>query len=99
MAGKRKQKARASAPAGPAQIEAQVRAFLRESVPRLAEVIGRMDGRTRIFDVVDSLSLLELVTYIEKAFHITVKPLEFIPENFETLDRLVAFVDERASTR
>ena len=45
--------------------------------------------------ILDSLGVLDLVTYIEETFHIGVSDEDLVPENFYTLERIDAFVCER----
>ncbi len=42
--------------------------------------------------VIDSTGMLELLTYIEREFGITIDPGELIPENLDSLDALTRFV-------
>jgi acyl carrier protein len=46
--------------------------------------------------VVDSLGILDLVAFIEQEFGIEVSDEDLLPENFNTIDRLTAFVVSRA---
>lgn len=43
--------------------------------------------------ILDSLGVLELVSFLEAEFQITVIDDDLPPENFESLGRLTAFVD------
>lgn len=42
--------------------------------------------------VVDSTGVLELIEFLEEEFGITVEDSETVPENLDTIDRIVAFV-------
>lgn len=42
--------------------------------------------------VIDSLGVLDLVTFVEKEFGIAVSDEDLLPENFNTLERLTTFV-------
>lgn len=42
--------------------------------------------------VVDSLGVLDLVSFMEQEFSISITDEELIPENFHTIARLIAFV-------
>lgn len=46
---------------------------------------------------VNSLTLLQLVEYVEEKFAIRVKPIDFAPQNFSTIDSIVKFVETRKS--
>jgi len=43
--------------------------------------------------VVDSTGILELVSFLEEAFTIAVADEEIVPENFDSVDRLVVYVE------
>lgn len=45
--------------------------------------------------VVDSVGLHQLVMFIETQFNVRVDDLDIVPENFETLRALVAFVQSK----
>lgn len=45
--------------------------------------------------ILDSLGVLDLVTFMEKEFAIQVGDEELVPENFQTLDTLAAFVQKK----
>lgn len=46
-------------------------------------------------DVVDSTGILEIVAFLEERFGIAVADADIVPENFDTLARLAAFVESR----
>jgi acyl carrier protein len=46
--------------------------------------------------VIDSLGLVELVRYIENAYNIVVGEDDLVPENFDTLAAIQAFITNRA---
>jgi acyl carrier protein len=45
--------------------------------------------------IVDSTGMLEMVTFLEHAFGIKVADRELLPENLDSMDRLVLFVDRK----
>ena len=49
---------------------------------------------TRLLDMslLDSMDLLEMVTYIEERYDISVDPDDLVPENFESPRRIVELV-------
>lgn len=47
--------------------------------------------------IIDSTGMLELVTFVERAFEITTEPSELIPENLDSLQNLVAFIERKRS--
>jgi len=60
-------------------------------------------GRTRIdpddslfgLGILDSLAFLRLIALLEKQFAVTIEDGEVIPENFETINRIKAFVERK----
>lgn len=81
------------------QIEERIRAFLLENAPDRAEVIAALELDAEIWQVFGSLDMLELVEYLEREFAIAVHPLEFVPENFSSLRRIIDFAERRVSVR
>lgn len=61
-------------------------------------LFGRDDvvvaGDTHLFDegLVDSVGLMRLVAYLEEHYRLAIGDEELMPENFETIARLAAFV-------
>jgi len=48
--------------------------------------------------IIDSLSLLKLVLFLEKQFGIAVGGQELVPENFATVDAICRFVKSKMAT-
>jgi acyl carrier protein len=46
-------------------------------------------------DIIDSTGVLELVLFIEETFSFRVEDEEIIPENLDSINRLVAYVDSK----
>lgn len=45
--------------------------------------------------IVDSTGMLEVILFIEERFGVTIRDEEMIPENLDSIDRLVAFIKSR----
>jgi acyl carrier protein len=75
-----------------AAIERRVRDFLKSIAPSLADVIESFPADGRLWETVDSLSLLDLLECLEQRFNILIEPVDVIPDNFRTLERIVAYV-------
>jgi acyl carrier protein len=43
--------------------------------------------------MMDSLQFLNLVLFIQERFQITIRPIEMVPENFESIQAMVALID------
>jgi acyl carrier protein len=72
-------------------IEREIRSFLVEHFFSGHAEKLRDDG-SLLGDVIDSVGVLELVTYLQERFSITVEDEEVIPGNLDTVSNLVAYV-------
>jgi len=77
------------------QINERIRVFVLEKFP-----LARKRGISFQDDllqsgIVDSLGILDLVTFVEQNFGITLNDDELLPENFQTIERLSAFVQSK----
>ncbi|MBK8479896.1 MAG: acyl carrier protein [Proteobacteria bacterium] len=45
--------------------------------------------------IVDSARMMELILFLEERFALQVENEEALPENFDTIDRLVAYVERK----
>lgn len=88
--------------AGPHADEAQLRSIekvLRQFLARYhAEGRGglaRLRANHNLWRAVSSLTLLELVAFVEERFAITVRPIDFAPQNFSSLSTIARFVAAR----
>lgn len=46
-------------------------------------------------DILDSLGIMEMVAFLESRYGISVSDSDLTPENFQTVDSIVAFVDRK----
>lgn len=46
-------------------------------------------------DLVDSTGILELVSYVEMTYGLTVNDAEIVPDNFDSINRIASFVEAR----
>lgn len=53
-----------------------------------------LTGETSLFEgrLLDSIRLVELITFIEKKFSVRVAPLEIVLENFDSADRMATYL-------
>jgi acyl carrier protein len=47
--------------------------------------------------IVDSMNVLELVTFVEEQFHVSVQDEDIVPDNFDSVTRLATFVRSKTS--
>lgn len=76
------------------KIEVELKSFLAARFPGLA---GEVDANTAIAenDEIDSLGVLEVVTFLYEEFDIEIDDDDFEPENFATVGALLALVTKK----
>jgi acyl carrier protein len=77
-------------------IESEIRQFLAENY-FLGDDPSALSGSTSLIEagVIDSTGVLELVGFLEDKFDIRIRDDELVPENLDTIDNIVAFVDRK----
>jgi acyl carrier protein len=60
---------------------------------------SKLDDQTPIFSsgMVDSFSLVSLITFIEKQCGFRVNPMDVNLENLDTVDRIIAYTDRKTA--
>jgi acyl carrier protein len=83
----------ASAGTRPGEVEGVIHAYLTKRYPALAD----LQGETPLLGsgAIDSLGILELMTFLGERFDIAIEDGDFDSENFASLASLVRFVVER----
>ena len=79
----------------PQPITARIKAYLIEHFPSARDHALGDDDHLLANGILDSLGVLDLVGYLEQEFGITVSDDDLLPEHFETLRRLTAFVEDK----
>jgi acyl carrier protein len=80
------------------EIEREVREFVvKHFLSGHAEKL-RDDG-SLMGDVIDSMGVLELVTFLQDRFKITVEDEEVVPANLENINRLAVFVAKKLDAK
>ena len=72
-----------------AEIERRILEFVHQELVPGVEV-GRDDDL--LSDLLDSVSVLRLATFVDEAFDIVTRPADFLIENFETVAALADYV-------
>lgn len=76
---------------------AQIREFILGKFPLARkQPLKDTDGLLET-GILDSLGVLDLVSYMEQKFSIVVADDELVPENFQSIDRIAAFVESKTS--
>lgn len=80
-------------------VETGVRGFLRDHVP-VGEDSGAIAADESLLDsgLLDSASILELVSFLEERFGLVISDEELVPENFETINAMVELVTSKRGT-
>jgi acyl carrier protein len=47
--------------------------------------------------IIDSLGIMKLIVFIEDSFNLKIDDGEIVPENFQSLDSMVRFVQQKAA--
>jgi acyl carrier protein len=73
-------------------LNAQIREFILEKFPLARK--QRLKDTDALLEtgILDSLGVLDLVTFIEQKFSVGMSDEELVPENFQTIERIAAFV-------
>jgi len=78
-------------------VGAAIKSFLAAYHPNGARGAARIASVQNLWLEINSLTLLELVAYVEQKFAITVRPIDFAPQNFSSIDAIARFVLRRRS--
>jgi acyl carrier protein len=76
-------------------IQGQLKSFIAKQFPLARKRNVGVDDRLLGEGIIDSLGVLDIVGYLESEFQIAVVDDDLIPENFETIGRLAAFVERK----
>ena len=77
-------------------VEQQVRDYILENY-LFTDDQSALNNEDSFLDkgILDSTGILEVIYFIEEDFGIKVEDEEMIPENLDSVDRIVAFVDRK----
>jgi acyl carrier protein len=75
-----------------ASIEQRIHAFLLEKFPLARKSGVSKDTALLEKGILDSLGILDVVSFLENEFTLVVSDDELVPENFQSLGTLTAFV-------
>lgn len=72
-----------------------IREFVLQRFPLAREVNPGDEDSLLDAGIVDSLGILDLVTFLEESFGVTAQDDDLNPENFDSIATLVRFVESR----
>ncbi len=79
-------------------IEESIRSYLAENIIFSGNGYPYADDTSFLNEgIVDSMNILELVLFVEERFGVKVEDQEIIPDNFDSVSRLAAYVRSKAS--
>jgi acyl carrier protein len=78
-------------------IAGKIRQFLEGSFP-LVKGVGN-ESSLLGGGMLDSLGILEVVTFVEREFNISIDDEELLPENFQTVKAIATFVVRKCAFR
>lgn len=79
------------------EVERHVRLFLKNAFPGRAAEVDALSANDPLDSFIDSLRLVELVTYLEGIFRLTIPADDFVPWNLDTIDRIARLVARRTA--
>jgi acyl carrier protein len=79
-------------------VSMQIRKFILDKFPLARKQQIKDSDPLLESGVLDSLGVLDLVSFVEQEFSVHVADEELVPENFQTIDRIAAFVESKSST-
>jgi acyl carrier protein len=78
-------------------IEASVRAYIAENFAYRGGAADMAADKSLIdAGIVDSTGVLELVSFVEQEFGISVGDSEVVPENFDSIKNLTAYIQRKS---
>ena len=79
-------------------VEARVREFLDGKLVHESDAAIAADESLLDSGILDSASILELVSFLESRFGIVIPDEELLPENFETIGAIVELVEAKGGS-
>jgi acyl carrier protein len=82
------------------EIESKIRRFVAQNYLH-APGADALPGTDSFLEkgIIDSTGILEMIAFLESEFGVKVDDEELVPENLDSVDRLVAFVERKLLTR
>jgi acyl carrier protein len=78
------------------QIKAGIREFIAQNLLFSTEGFPHQDTSSLLGEgIIDSIGVMELVTYVTSDYGINVGPEELVPANFDSVERLADFVTRK----
>jgi acyl carrier protein len=79
------------------QIEKNIKDFIAKQFLFSEEGFPYSDDTSFLQEgIIDSLGVMELVTFVQDTYKITVDPTEVTPDHFDSIEKLAVFVKSKA---
>lgn len=77
-------------------MEAEINAYISNELISRPELLP-LDNDTQLLEsgILDSLSLMRLLVFVEEEFSISMDDFELLPENFNTVNAICAYIRSR----
>ncbi len=80
-------------------LESEIRKFITENMLFSADGFNYDDDASLLdAGIVDSIGVMELVTFVDKTYKITVPPEDISPDNFDSINRLAKYIRLKQGT-
>jgi len=77
-------------------IKADIRGFIENNFMMGRDPKELTDSGSLLeMNIIDSTGVLELVSFIEETFSITIEDDELIPDNLDSIDRIINFINRK----
>jgi len=80
------------------QVNLEIRKFILDKFPLSRKQQIKDSDPLLESGVLDSLGVLDLVSFVEQEFSVHVADDELVPENFQSINRIAAFVEGKSRT-
>lgn len=85
-------------PMDEASLKSQIKKFIAENMLFSGDGFTHADDASLLdAGIIDSIGVMELVTFVGNAFKVTVPPEDIMPENFDSVQKLAAYVSRKQS--
>ena len=82
------------------QIHEQIRQYVSENLLFSGDGFKFDDDASFLkHGIIDSLGVMDLVTYVESAFGVKVDPQEVTPENFDSVNKLANYINRKSPSK
>jgi acyl carrier protein len=79
-------------------LHTQIREFILEKFPLARKQQIKDSDALLESGILDSLGVLDVVNFVEREFSVGIADDELVPENFQTIDRIAAFIERKSNT-